>query len=309
VSGLAKLGYAAGWRLVRLLPAPAAREVFERGGEIAARRGGPGARRLRANLARVVPGASAAELDALVRAGLRSYARYWCEMFRLPAISPAEVHRLTDVTGAAPAFDALAAGQGVIFAVPHAGNWDLAGVWLVEALRRRGHEPVLTTVVERLQPDSLFRRFVACREALGFEVCSVADAVGTHRALTRRLRSGGVVCLVADRDLTGGGAEVSFFGEPARFPLGPARLAALTGALLVPVLPRFTPRGWALRVAPAVPVSAGAGVPAATQALADAFAELIAQAPEDWHMLQPLWDADRPTSADVATAGRDPVAG
>lgn len=310
---VAALGHAAGWRLVRLLPERAARAAFERGGELAARRDGPGPRRLRANLARVVPGAAPAELDALVRAGMRSYARYWCEAFRLPSMDPADVHRRMDpdVTGAGPVFDAVAAGRGVIFALPHSGNWDLAGVWMMESLRRLGHEPALTTVVERLRPEALFRRFVAYRESLGFEVLTVEDVVGAHRALTRRLRGGGVVCLVSDRDLNGSGVEVSFFGEPARFPTGAARLAALTGALLVPAFPRFTPDGWALPIEAPVAVAGRSDVAGATQALADAFAALIATAPEDWHMLQPVWTADRgPIHIGPAgePPGREPVA-
>lgn len=296
VAALVSGGFAAGWQVVRALPAPAARALFENAGELAARRNGPAVRRLRANLSRVVPSADPHALDALVRAGMRSYARYWCEAFRLPSLDPAEVHRRMDplVTGAGPVFEALDAGRGVVFALPHSGNWDLAGVWMVESLRRAGREPVLTTVAERLRPESLYRQFVAYRESLGFEVLAVDDAVGTHRALTARLRGGGVACLVSDRDLTaGGGVEVSFFGEPTRFPAGPARLASLTGALLVPAFPRFTPDGWALPIAAPVPVAGRADVPAATQAVADAFTALIVSAPEDWHMLQPLWDVDR----------------
>ena len=298
---LVDAGFAAGWRVVRAIPEAGARRLFERAGELAARRGGPGPRRLRANLARVVPDAGPLRLDALVREGMRSYARDWCEAFRLPSMDPADVHRRTDpmVTGAGPPLDALAAGRGVVFALPHSGNWDLAGVWMVETLRRRGAEPVLTTVAERLRPESLFRRFVAYRESLGFEVLVAEDAVAAYRALTRRLRGGGVVCLVADRDFTAAGVEVSFFGEPARFPAGPARLAALTGALLVPACPRFTADGWAVTMGPPVPVPDRAAVPVATQAVADAFAGLIARAPQDWHMLQPLWDADRPVPVHV----------
>lgn len=300
---LAGLGYTAGWQVVQMLPGPVARGVFEWGGDQAARRAGPGARRLRANLARVVPDASPSVLDELVRAGLRSYARYWCEAFRLPSMDPREVHGQMDplVRGVEPVHEALAEGRGVIFALPHSGNWDLAGVWMVESLRRRGAEPAITTVVERLRPEALFRRFVAYRESLGFEVLAVGeDAAGAHRALTRRLRGGGVVALVSDRDLTASGVEVSFFGEPARFPAGPVRLAALTGALLVPACPQFTADGWALPIAPPIPVSRRGDVMAATQALADAFAALITQAPADWHMLQPLWDADRKAPEPVA---------
>lgn len=296
---LAEAGYALGWRLLRALPAPAAHAAFRLGADLAAAGGGAGVRRLRGTLARVVPEAGAAELDALVRDGLRSYARYWCEAFRLPAMEPARVHARMDpqVRGAEPMLEALDAGRGVVFALPHSGNWDAAGVWLVETLRRRGLEPAFTTVVERLRPESLYRRFVAYRESLGFEVVAVDEGAAAHRALTRRLRGGGVACLVADRDLTASGLDVSFFGEPARLPSGPARLAALTGAMLLPAFPRFTADGgWAVEIAPPIEVPDRAEVGKATQALADALAGLIATAPADWHMLQPVFTADREPS-------------
>jgi KDO2-lipid IV(A) lauroyltransferase len=291
---IADVEYAAAWRLVGAAPPGLALGAFRLGAELAARRGGAGARRLRANLARVVPGASPAQLDRLVRAGLRSYARYWCEAFRLPWMDPQAVYRSMDrqVSGADPVHAALRARRGVVFALPHSGNWDAAGVWLIETLRRYGREPSFTTVAQRLRPESLYQRFVAYRAGLGFEVVAAEDGRTAHRALTRRLRTGGVVCLLADRDLSGSGVEVRLFGEAARFPPGPARLAELTGALLVPAFLGFTPTGWSVRMAAPVPVAGRREVPVATQAVADAFAELIAAQPEDWHALQPIWTAD-----------------
>jgi KDO2-lipid IV(A) lauroyltransferase len=293
----ADLEYAAAWRLVGAAPEWLAAGGFRVGAELTAWRGGPGVRRLRANLARVVPGASAGQLDELVRAGLRSYARYWREAFRLPRMNPAAVFAGTEpnVRGADPLLDALRTGRGAVIALPHSGNWDAAGVWLVQTLRRLGREPSFTTVAQRLRPESLYRRFVGYRAGLGFEVVAADDGRATHRALTSRLRSGGAVCLLADRDLTGTGVEVDLFGEPARLPTGPARLARLTGAPLIPVCPSFSPDGWGLRVADPVPVD-GRDVRASTQALADVLAELIAEVPADWHALQPVWTADRTES-------------
>lgn len=298
--------YAAAWRLVRSLPAGLAHGAFRLGADLAARQDGPGARRLRANLARVVPTATEVELDVLVRDGLRSYARYWCEAFRLPSMDPVAVHARMDplVTGAEPFLAALDAGRGVVFALPHSGNWDAAGVWLVETLRRRGLDPGFTTVAQRLRPESLYRRFVDYREGLGFEVVAAEDGSAAYRALTRRLRAGGVVCLVADRDLSGAGTPVTFLGEPTRLPSGPARLAAVTGSLLLPAYPRFTADGWALTMAEPVQVPGRGDVAAATQAVADAFGVLIATAPADWHALQPIWTADR-APAPVPAGGGD----
>lgn len=288
---LTDLEYAAAWRLVPALPEGPARWLFEAGAGLVARRRGPGFARLRANLSQVAPGASPAELDALTTAGLRSYARYWYETFRLPAMDPGKVHTATEATGPGltAMYAALGSGRGVVLALPHSGNWDAAGVWLVATLRGLGLAPEFTTVAQRLRPESLYRRFVGHREALGFEVVAATDGMAAHRALTSRLRGGGVVCLLADRDVTGGGIPVSLLGAPAKLPVGPARLAALTGALLVPIYPSYTPRGWAIAFAEPVPVVDRTAVAAATQAVADALGAFIAAGPTDWHALQPIW--------------------
>jgi KDO2-lipid IV(A) lauroyltransferase len=302
----ADLGYALGWRTVRALPGPLASGLFRAGADVAARRDGAGRRRLRSNLTRVL-GRPAP--DDLVAEALRSYARYWCEAFRLPAMDPRELHARVDPTvqGVEHLDAGLAAGRGVVCALTHSGNWDMAGVWLVQALRERGRPATFATVAERLRPESLYDRFVAYRESLGFEVLPAEAGARTPATLAARLRAGGVICLVADRDLAGTGVEVDFFGAPARMPGGPAQLARHTGAALLPFDGWFTPDGWGLRFRPPLEIGggpAGPAVAATTQALADEFARGIAEHPADWHMLQPVWTADR-----VAVAPRGMEAG
>lgn len=286
---MSELGYAAGWRLVRHLPAGVTGTAFALGADVAARRGGPGVQQLRRNLARVVPQAGEVELDELTRRALRSYARYWHELFRLPAMDHAGVRRKVDeqISGVEYLDAALAEGNGAVLVLPHSGNWDAAGLWLV------GYAGSFTTVVERLKPDSVYRRFVAFRESLGFEIVPTSGT-GSFRVLLNRLRENKVLCLVGDRDLTGTGVPVSFFGEPTRMPGGAARLAAGTGAALLPVGMWFTEDAWGVRIHPRIRVTARAEVPAATQAMADVFAGDIAAHPTDWHMVQKLWTADFP---------------
>jgi lauroyl/myristoyl acyltransferase len=301
---LTDLGYALGWLAVRSAPAPLAERLFQVGAEVAVRRGGSGVGQLRANLARVLanggPEPLRAELDAVVLAGMRSYARYWCEMFRLPAMDPIVLHAQVDPTvrGAEHLELALSRGRGVVAALTHSGNWDVAGAWLVRALAERGEPAVFVTVAERLRPESLYRRFVGYRESLGFEVLPADGGVRTVATLSARLRANRVVCLVSDRELGPGGVEVNFFGAPARFPAGPAQLARHTGAALLPFGGWFTPGGWGLRFHRPIEIPDGPGaLAAATQALADVFAVDIAAHPSDWHMLQPIWSADRPAAA------------
>ncbi|MFF8714380.1 phosphatidylinositol mannoside acyltransferase [Streptomyces sp. NPDC015184] len=283
--------YGLGWTAVKKLPEPVARSLFRTIADQAWKRRGKSVLRLESNLARVVPGASPARLAELSRAGMRSYMRYWMESFRLPTWSPERIKASIEVTDAHRLTDGLDAGRGVVLALPHLANWDLAGAWVTTDLK-----VPFTTVAERLKPETLYDRFVAYRQGLGMEVLphSGGAAFGT---LARRLRSGGLVCLVADRDLSASGVEVSFFGDTARMPAGPALLAQQTGALLLPVTLGYddTPVMKA-RVHPPVEVPATGDraerTSAMTQVLADAFATGITEHPEDWHMLQRLWLAD-----------------
>ncbi|MFG2957104.1 phosphatidylinositol mannoside acyltransferase [Streptomyces sp. NPDC048291] len=283
--------YGLGWSTVRKLPEPVAVRLGNSVADLAWRQRGKGVQRLESNYARVRPDAGPERLRELSRAGMRSYLRYWMESFRLPSWSeerirggfvPKDVHHLTD---------GLASDRGVILALPHLANWDLAGAWVTTELKTP-----FTTVAERLKPETLYDRFVAYREGLGMEVLphSGGSAFGT---LARRLRDGGLVCLVADRDLSASGIEVDFFGDTARMPAGPALLAQQTGALLLPVTLWYddSPVMQGRVHAPIeVPESGdkASKTSVMTQALADAFATGIADHPEDWHMLQRLWLAD-----------------
>ncbi|MFG2522470.1 phosphatidylinositol mannoside acyltransferase [Streptomyces sp. NPDC048527] len=283
--------YGAGWSTVKKLPEPVAVRLGRTIADLAWRRRGKSVLRLESNLARVVPDASPERLKQLSRAGMRSYLRYWMESFRLPSWSADRVRNGFDVDDVHHLTDALASGKGVIIALPHLGNWDLAGAWVTTKL-----ETPFTTVAERLKPETLYDRFVAYRESLGMEVLphEGGSAFGT---LARRLRAGGLVCLVADRDLSESGVEVKFFGDTARMPAGPALLAQQTGALLLPVTLWYDEspvmRG---RIHGPIEVpetgTRAEKTSVMTQAVADAFATGIADHPEDWHMLQRLWLAD-----------------
>ncbi|MFE3585179.1 phosphatidylinositol mannoside acyltransferase [Streptomyces vinaceus] len=280
--------YGLGWAGVKKLPEPAAVALGRRIADYAWKRRGKSVLRLESNLARVVPDASPERLRTLSRAGMRSYMRYWMESFRLPTMETARFGQDVQMKDEHILREALASGRGVVVALPHLANWDLAGAWAVSHLG-----VPFTTVAERLKPETLFDRFVAYRESLGMEVLphTGGAAFGT---LARRLRSGGLVCLVADRDLSASGVEVDFFGSTARMPAGPALLAQQTGAVLLPATLYYgdTPKMYG-RIHPEVAVpqtgTRTEKTTAMTQAVADAFASGISEHPEDWHMLQRLW--------------------
>jgi phosphatidylinositol dimannoside acyltransferase len=284
-------GYSLGWSLVCKLPESWAQRSFEFFADLAWRRQGPSVRRLEANLVRVLgQDVDGKELRAVSRLGMRSYARYWLEVFRLPVMP---VSRLIDGMNAQGPFDEafgyLAAGRGVVFALPHMGNWDQAGAWIVAQ-----GAGTISTVMERLKPESLYEKFVAFREGLGMEVLPASG--GSTRPfgiLAQRLRAGKVVVLVADRDVTGSGIEVDFFGEKCMMQPGSAALAIQTGAALMPVILWFDGDGWGVRIGPEIPAPELASrkdqVAAMTQEVARFFEDGIREHPQDWHMLQPLF--------------------
>ncbi|MFF7214164.1 phosphatidylinositol mannoside acyltransferase [Streptomyces sp. NPDC008238] len=294
--------YGLGWGAVKRLPEPAAARLGRSVADLAWNRRGKGVQRLESNLARVVPDADGTRLRELSKAGMRSYLRYWMESFRLPAWSEERIRTSFDCKDLHHLEEGLASGRGVVLALPHMANWDLAGAWVTTSLG-----VPFATVAERLKPETLYDRFVAYREGLGMEVLPHTGGAA-FGALARRLRGGGLVCLVADRDLSSSGVEVDFFGEATRMPAGPALLAQQTGALLLPVTLWYddSPN---LQGQVHAPIEVPGGGTRAertavmTQRLADVFAAGIAEHPEDWHMLQRLWLADLEPRAD-APAGQ-----
>jgi phosphatidylinositol dimannoside acyltransferase len=281
-------GYGLGWTLTKRVPEPVAQAAFAQVGDQVWRRDAPGVRRLRANLQRACPEADAAQLDKLTRTAMRSYTRYWCEAFRLPVWSRQQVLERVVVRDEQILRDAHARGNGVVTALPHLANWDLAGAWACLT------GAPLTTVAERLEPERLFRRFVEYRERLGMEVLPLTGGGSSPiRTLLDRAREGRLICLVADRDLSAGGLEVELLGARARLPAGPAMIARTTGAVLVPVTMAY--RGTKLHITmhqPVEPVPGRDGLRSMTQQVADVFSRGIRASPQDWHMLQKVFVDD-----------------
>jgi phosphatidylinositol dimannoside acyltransferase len=288
---VANLAYAVGWGTVRRMPGPVARATFRTIADQAWLRHGPSVQQLEKNLRRVVPAASTRELRLLSRESMRSYLRYWCEVFRLPDLSHDEIVRAVQCAGEDKIVDGLARGKGVVISLPHMANWDHAGAWVTLA-----HAP-LTTVAERLKPESLYERFLDYRRELGMEVLPLTGGPPPFRTLLERARQGRLVCLVGDRDLTENGVPVEFFGEPTSMPPGPAAIAVATGADLLPATLWYEGPRLHIRIHDAVQIPVSGSRPekvaSMTQTCADAFASGIAEHPQDWHMLQRMWVGDQ----------------
>jgi len=281
IARCALAAWVAGSRLPEGWLQPALRLVAD----LAWARRGAGVCTLEANLRRAVD--DDADLRQVSRAAMRSYLRYWGEAFHLPCWTPDDVRQRVVPHRAERLHDPIAAGRGVVAALPHMGNWDLAGAWAgIEGM------PV-TTVAERLRQQRLYEHFVAYRESLGMEVLPLTGGPPVTPLLERRLRQGRLVCLLADRVLSGRGIRVPLLGETARLPVGPAWLARSTGTVLVPVTTSYEADRMHLWVHAPVEVPQGpSGLVAATAELASVFGSAIRRDPADWHMMQPVFDTD-----------------
>ena len=276
--------YFLGWGLVRRLPELFAINVFNWLGLRMFKRNGKSVQRLRSNLSRVNPTQSTEQLEALTKKAVLSYLRYWRETFRSPDWSKERTLSTVTVTNEALLLDPIKAGHAVVVALPHAGNWDHAGSYFCLKGAR------LVTVAEVLKPRALFEKFLEYRQAIGMEVLPLDNKAFPE--LLERARAGKLIALVADRDLSRSGIDVSFFGGIARMPAGPALVALRTQSPLVTAFVSYTPTGIHVQL-DSIAIPAGGDeesqVKEIAQKCADNFAAGITQSPQDWHMMQRIW--------------------
>ena len=251
-----------------------------------------------ANLRRITglqPGT--AEMDALVVEAFRSYARYWLETFRLVR----EGRDFFLERFRCPTQDridkVLARGKGAVVVVGHLGNWDAAGAWV----GARGNR--LVTVAEVLKPRRMFEFFADHRARLGMTIYPAQR--GATDQLAAEVLDGAVIAILGDRDLKGKGPVVQFFGEPTTFPAGPASVALkadvpLLFAGVYGITLEDGRPGWEALISEPMELPEERDAPdvieTVTQQIATKMEELVARRPEEWHVFQPFWLADRARS-------------
>lgn len=290
------------WRHAHKIPSPLYRGLFDLIADGAWLTSKGGVEQLSKNLGRVRPDLDAKQLRRLSRAGMRSYMRYYGEAFVLTHTPRDQISARVRAVNDGPVRAAIAAGRSPILALSHQGNWDLAGVWATVDLGS------VLTVAERLEPEKVFKEFLAFRADLGMRILTAGDS-GVFRELLKAAKiPGSVIPLLADRDLTKSGLEVEFFGQTARVAAGPATLAVASGAPLFPTGIHYEkltgdrkraagcPWGIVLDFGPAVNYDFDAPradqIQQGTQGWVDYIARCIHRHPQDWHMLQKLFIED-----------------
>jgi phosphatidylinositol dimannoside acyltransferase len=230
------------------------------------------------------------EIKAHVREVYAAYGRYWAEALWLRPRHQAFIEAHTTDSGLEAVEAARDAGRGMIFALPHMGNWEYAA-----PIAHRLNLNVLA-VAENLRNRRIRNWFLRLRNSMGLNIILATGASQVIRELEAALAQNAAVALLCDRDLRGKGVTVEFFGECTTMPAGPVSLAIRTGAPLFPAATYFHESGHHVVIRPPLEIPDGpdrtARIQTGTQLLARELEALIRAAPAQWHLLQPNWPSD-----------------
>ncbi len=227
-----------------------------------------------------------AALESLVKAAFRNAARYYAELTRVPRWDHRMFRDRVLIETPDVVEEAFQGGRPVIFLGLHFGAVELPGLYLAGRTGRPTTAPM-----ETLADPALQKWFASTRSRVGVRIVTLREA---RRELMAALRRGEAVGLIADRDITGGGLPVPFFGAPAALPIGPALLAIESGAPIYVAAMRREGigryRGRLARVEVPAEGTRRERVAALVAAIAAAFEEAIAHAPEQWWAtFFPIW--------------------
>lgn len=230
--------------------------------------------------------------ERAVREVFASYGRYWAETLWVRPRRFDSMWAGFDCDGLEHLRLARDQGRGVVVALPHLGNWEAAALIAVDL------ELELVAVAERLPNPHITRWFTKQRSMFGIEIALTGSGASSRRRLIETLRAGKALALLCDRDLSGRGVAVEFWGERTTLPAGPVSLALRSGSPLLPVGVYFKAgRGHRAVVHPPLDFDrvgpTDEVVARGTQRLAQVFETLIAEAPSQWHLVQPNWPSDR----------------
>lgn len=241
----------------------------------------PGTRRVVRRNLRIIRGErdAVAEVTDVART-LGSYAGYFAEVLSSGSKNsgPPDVV----LVGRKHLDRAVLLKKGIIIATIHSGGWELVGPLL--AMYRQSE---LVMVMEGERDERARELQDKIRRESGLSVVHIGEDPLSSLPLLRHLRDEATVALQVDRVPQGvRSIDVKLCGRPFRMPVGPLRLAQVSGAPIVPIFTARTGyRKYLVEAHPAIRVERRASdeqMAAAGQKLADAMSGFLKEHPTQW---------------------------
>ena len=217
----------------------------------------------------------------------RNHAKAYADLMLLPRTNVEAMRPRLRVHGMEYLEEARALGKGVLAVSCHMGSYEV-----VSAIWSATLTPV-SFFAEELEPRPLFEWYRDTRARLGISVLTLD--IGGIRKVLQALRDEEMVITAIDRDITGTGYPMRFFGRMAPIPLGPAAIALRLGTPLFPVcVYRLPDDSYMAEGAPLVVVQ-DTGDPngdqiRATEKVLRQIELFIQRHPEQWHVPHRIWE-------------------
>ncbi len=238
------------------------------------------------NLSLAMPELDERGRAAVVDGVFRSIARLLVTFAKFPSMNRDNIARWVRWEGAEHFENAMRAGRGVLFATAHLGNWELSAY--AHALLAA---PM--NVVVRPLDNPLIDRLVESRRMLSGN-CLVFKK-DSARIILKALAGNEAVGILIDQNAAPeSGVFVDFFGVQACAGTGFAKLAAHSGAAVIPGFALWSEeeRRYILRFYPPVEMTGDAARD--TQALASKLEEVIRAYPDQWLWIHRRWKTRPP---------------
>lgn len=233
------------------------------------------------------PEADERDVRWATREVFRNATRYYADLIHIARLDIERFYReRLDVEGEEYLRQAEESGRGAVVAGTHSGNPEMS----VQALAAGGFS--IMGITEPLEPRALSDFTHQLRSRHG-HVYRTIGYQGLRDAI-RRLKNGGLVAVLIDRDVSGTGEPMQFCGAEAKIPLGAVDLALRTGADLIPAKSWRMP-GYAFKIRIEPPMQLirtgdyDADLRVNTERLLATFEEQLRSNPGQWAVLEAIW--------------------
>jgi KDO2-lipid IV(A) lauroyltransferase len=238
-------------------------------------------RKALAHLGIAFPDWSATRREETIRAMFRHLGMSVFELAWLPNLKHGA--KQSRFEGHERLLEIIDSGRGVVIFTAHCGNWE----WLSFATGLLGR-PVSVLQRERDSPE--MNRYITGLRAHANVHTIDRGSVSSARDMIQAIRRGGILAFVIDQNIRTESVRVPFFGRDALTPIGPAKLAVRTEAVVIPAVAERLPDGThRLQFLEPIQCTRNDDPTELTARVTKLIEEQIRRVPEQWVWMHDRW--------------------